>query len=475
MRPPYSVFIDIGSTSALLGGEELVARQASELAQTFGFSVKAAVSDTPSGAHVLAQSLSLACSSESHLICPQGAEKETLQHLSLPHLLHLHGVEVLARPIVVQQMTSFFYMLGFRTLGEVASFGQASFRERWGEVGTFIWKHLQGESKEIISPFMALQPLQEYVYLDFPVSLISLLLHEVRKASELLFARLQGRRLFAQSLVLRMRCEYSDARIDVPIEPHQANRDMSLFLTLLENKLEGLDLENPIRDFDIEIMTCAESVRQLGFFEPTTHDQDRLQTLLSVLKQGGLAAGTFNVKQEILPERSWSLDAFKSQASDETPAVTAKAASTSLVQHSLLSLDVGDHTTDLRHRNLSKDGLRFEKDPQKASDNKQTRKKKTNVGLAPPAQQTQAKVAYSEDLPLAPRPTRLLRNPRAFTQKQVKALRFLSRQPLERIESEWWHEEISRDYFFAVNDQGQCLWVYRDLKTHAYFLHGYFD
>ena len=34
---------------------------------------------------------------------------------------------------------------------------------------------------------------------------------------------------------------------------------------------------------------------------------------------------------------------------------------------------------------------------------------------------------------------------------------------------------LKRDYYFAVSSEGQCLWIYQDLTSHEYFLHGYFD
>lgn len=45
----------------------------------------------------------------------------------------------------------------------------------------------------------------------------------------------------------------------------------------------------------------------------------------------------------------------------------------------------------------------------------------------------------------------------------------------ERIESGWWDErDVGRDYYSAKNAQGQRLWVFRDRRTHDWFLHGFF-
>jgi protein ImuB len=45
----------------------------------------------------------------------------------------------------------------------------------------------------------------------------------------------------------------------------------------------------------------------------------------------------------------------------------------------------------------------------------------------------------------------------------------------ERLESGWWDEAgIARDYFVARNEDGVCLWVYRDRRSGCWYLHGMF-
>ncbi len=45
----------------------------------------------------------------------------------------------------------------------------------------------------------------------------------------------------------------------------------------------------------------------------------------------------------------------------------------------------------------------------------------------------------------------------------------------ERIESGWWDgKDIARDYFIACNRRGERFWIYRELATHRWWLHGVF-
>ncbi len=67
----------------------------------------------------------------------------------------------------------------------------------------------------------------------------------------------------------------------------------------------------------------------------------------------------------------------------------------------------------------------------------------------------------------APRPCWLLREPRA-----LHASPHLVAGP-ERIESGWWdHGDVARDYYLARSADGTRQWVYQDLRSGAWFLHG---
>jgi len=63
--------------------------------------------------------------------------------------------------------------------------------------------------------------------------------------------------------------------------------------------------------------------------------------------------------------------------------------------------------------------------------------------------------------------------------KKVQEIRFISALPSERIESSWWQmqsKEIKyRDYYFALSQEGQLLWIFQDRLNSKYYLHGYFD
>lgn len=421
LRDKNMIFIDVTSTAKFFSSYRSSARDANspesgvlecalQLARDLGFDAKAAISDTVAGAQAFAHL-------HSRFICPPGEERDSLQPLSLPLLLHLEGLSSWRNPRTIEQIITFFYMLGFNKIQDLERFSLTSFQDRWGETGALLWRRLRGLDHQIISPLLPTEPLEEYVHLDFPISLASLLLHQVRRSMMLLFARLQGRCLVATRLILRLHCEYSNARHKIEVEPNSPSRDLALFLTLLENKLDKLDLENPIRDFEIEVLSTPEQMRQFDFFEPRTTESDKLDALFSLLRQAAIRAGRYEIRDSILPERGWSVVSSAMRVASAT--TTAKKSS----------------SADSR--------------------------------LNPPA--------YGASVMTAPRPTRLLQQPRRLSLEELQTLHLLTGRPIERLENGWWDECTRRDYYFAVSRTGQCSWVYQDLETQDYYLHGYFD
>lgn len=439
-REPNWLFIDIASTSHLFLGEEGLMRSAMSLARDLGFGVQCAIADTPAGAQAFAVAHS------QKLVAP-GEEREQLKALSLPLLLELEGLHAWTKPRAIESIVSFFMMLGFDKIGELSRFTFASWQERWGEAGALLWRRLNSQDRQMISPLLPTEPLEDFVHFDFPIALTSLLLHQMQKSLDFLFARLQGRRLFAQKLTFIFHCEYSNARHTVEIAPNMPSRDRELYMTLLENRLSSIELENPVREVEIKIMPCPEQTRQLDFFEPRTSDNDKLQSLFSLLLQSQVQPGFYKIEPSIMPETGWRL-------CSEGPNTAVPPAPPSTRSARQMSLDMATPTT--RHDVLHEQAWLSE-----------------NENLGPTAIAPDPR--YGEAVARAPRPTRMLREPRVIPFDELSRLNILSISPIERLESRWWEEDARRDYFFAVSPEGQCLWVYRDSRTETYFLHGYFD
>jgi hypothetical protein len=309
--------------------------------------------------------------------------------------------------------------LGLQSISEIRRFNVECFRERWGDTGTLLWRRLNGRERQVISPLLPSESLMDYVHLDFPASLLPFLMHCLEGSLKSLCQRLKGRGEFAQKLRLHLYCEYSDKYHLVEMAPASPCRDLSLFLKMMENKLHELNLENPIRQYELEIIPCSEKVHQLNFWEPQVRDQDKAQQLMSIFQQASITTGFLRPQASLMPEESWSL--------------VAEAEEYEVVEDQL----------DLSELN----------------------------GI----EGFQIKPFYSQSVQHAPRPTRLLRSPKPLSDREVQRFQFLSSQPVERLEDSWWEHSRGRDYFVALSHKGECVWLYRDRIEDQFYLHGYFD
>ena len=79
-----------------------------------------------------------------------------------------------------------------------------------------------------------------------------------------------------------------------------------------------------------------------------------------------------------------------------------------------------------------------------------------------------------------PRPIRVLAlapqgHPQSFHDRGRESRVVRSRGP-ERIETGWWRgPSLRRDYFQVETAGGVCCWLFRNLRTQGWFLHGWFD
>lgn len=407
-RAPGLVFLDITSTAKMFGGEHNLLGEALQLSREFFGDAVAAISDTPWGAQALS-------AEKPNSVSLPTQELKDLSAAPLSRLHQLEGLIAWRSTDEIEDIVDFFHMLGIHRLSEIRKFEVDSFRERWKETGTLIWKRLHGLDKQVISPLLPTESLRDYLHLDFPVSLLSFLLHCLEKSLQRLIMRLRGRGEFAQKIVIHLFCEYSDRIHMVELQPATPARDLELFMKLLENKMMEINLDNPIKQMEVEIIPCPEKTQQFSFFEPRISDQQKLDQLVSIFDQAQITTGFLRPQDEILPEDSWTVTSQHEEYEPIEDAVTIEG------------------------------------------------------------QNFQIKPAYSAALTQAPRPSRLLKKPRPLSTFELDRYQLLSRQPIERLEDSWWEQSRGRDYYFALSPQGEFVWLFYDRIEHQHYLHGYFD
>jgi protein ImuB len=184
---------------------------------------------------------------------------------------------------------------------------------------------------------------------------------------------------------------------------------------MLERKLLTLNLENPVREFEVTIVSCPEKAQQLSFWEPQSRDKDKLNRLLNLISDTCSACGFFQMNNEVLPEKSWQLDPLAKKYIPQT--------------------DI-------------------------------TQKEGDALKVLP---------AYGKSTSYSPRPTRLLSEPKVLSEKEMRTIKLLHWQPSEIIETQWWQTPVQRNYYLATTKQGEFYWVFKNNLDQSYYLHGYFD
>ncbi len=406
-RKPGLLFLDISSTAHLFGGESQLLREVLQLSQSLHLPLSAAIADQPS----TAQGLSLYQPSS---MSRPNEDSSALGPLPLAALNHLEGLICWQPEDQIEQIISFFKLVGLNQISDIQQISRDSLRQQWGKTGERLWQKIHGREQQALSPYIPKEALIEFIHLDFSVSLMSFLLHCIEKQLQRLLARLQGRGEFAQRIRLHLHCEFSGQIHLLEIQPLQACRDLDILMKLIEHKLESIELDNPIQHIEIEALPVPERIEQLDFWQPRVKDQDKVHALSGLLRQAEVHSGFFQLKDEILPEKSWQLNF---EFMDYEP--------------------IEDQ--------VHVDGKSF-----------------------------QIKPAHSSSLRSAPRPSLLFSSPQRISGKELRKLEFLSSYPVERLEESWWESTRGRDYYVALSPKGECLWVYHDRVEDQYYLHGYY-
>ncbi len=412
-RYPHFVFADVDSTTGLFGGELQLMKQAVDLARGFAPQATAAIASTTYFAQMMVQF-------QPFDIAPENEDLSLIKAFSLASLIEMEGLFAWPKLRQIEHIIQFFQSLGLHTLEEIWDFSLSSFRERWGDIGVTAWNRLHALEKQIISPLNTQDPLSTYGYFDDPVSLLPVLQQQLQPQLHYLFLRLQGLQRNAQKLQLTLFCEYSGKQNQFEVEPVSPSRDEKLFYDLMCKKLAEFSLQNPIREFEMQVFDAPDKVHQFDFFEPRDTSEDRWRRLISFAKQSQVEMGFLQQEAAHLPEHAYQL--------------------------------ITDWPKDFKPTDF-------------------VERRTINEYEA-----LQMKSVFAKALAKSPRPSLLLRKPQLLSGFEINEFRFLSRIPAERIESSWWLDQHEiRDYYYALSQRGQLTWIFQDRSSREYYLHGYFD
>lgn len=440
-REPSFIFVDVESTLGFLGGALSCVEKAKEILRRMGgVSASMGLGQNPYRAQVLS-------SFYGGPPLPPAKETSFLNSLPLRALLELEGVDAWNEKTRIQSCIEFFHSIGFSTIEEILGFQIQSFRERWGDVGISLWKRLHSVEKQVISPLRSQEPLYFYFHFDSPATEIWQIERALDPALRSLFLRLEARQRWAQKIDIRLWCEYSEKIHSFSLEPVSASRDLKLYQDLLHLKLAKIELSNPIRELELDLLDVPDRIEQMDLFQ---------------FQEENTPNNSLHIKSPREEEESWRrLLSFAQQTEFEM---------------GFFDLRPGHFPED--HFFLKTQCPSFAKEHDVIERNENSFRIKTRLG---------------RDWQESPRPNLILDCPRKILKDELKGIRFLSRIPVERISRPWWrwerlsseleknqdpaslYKEEERDYYFAFSQSGQLLWIFQGRESRDFYLHGYFD
>jgi protein ImuB len=243
-------------------------------------------------------------------------------------------------------------------------------------------------------------------------------------------------------------------------ELYQESSDAEIFMAAVEHMLDSLIAELRRRQAQVrslkivfEHLAHPSTCESFDWVEPT-HERDRLASLLrDRLERIVLPAPAIALRLSTGP-----LQALRSQLPDlfdKTPVETLAHVLLERLRSRLGLAAVYGLTLLAEHR------------PEYAW----SKSTATPLAGAPHAAAPPSPWSSTRPLWLLPRPVPLGSNEaHRYYEGKLEC-----RDGPERIESGWWDEQdVSRDYYTAVSSLGQRLWIYKDLRSCDWHLHGLF-
>lgn len=379
---------------------------------------------------------------------PAGGDAEAVRELSL-----------LALRIAPDTLAA-LRRLGLRTIGDLEQLPRAGLATRLGELLLTRWDQASGRKDEPILTFAASADWNLEQTLEIPTEHRETIIELVRRLSEELSQRLARRGEGALRLVCRLDLVERPPlvmQLGLFRPTHEAPHLQMLLGAQLEQQLRGVRTA-PLWRLNLQATLTAPLVwRQVDLFgdgEVASRNEiaslvDRLSCRLG--RKGVLSA---RVRRESQPELASSFQPMTGRRQDGTPRDTVRKLS------SRLSRGRAEPARD--------DPLRRPLallNPPLAIEVAGTWRPSTapgSVATHPPAQPDAAPRA------LAAAPSHIHHQ---GTWHQVAE----AAGP-ERLESGWWKgPSARRDYYRVATTRGCWWWIYRDLNTSRWYLHGMFD
>ncbi len=326
--------------------------------------------------------------------------------------------------------------LGIRSIGQMLSLPREDLPSRLSKVAVDRIHQLLSLTDEFIDPLPESNPVAAAWSSEYPTNSFDDIRQVLQHLVEIVAEQIKRRHFACGALTCDLICA-SGKKLQFSAGVVRPTQSAELMFEVLSLRLDALPLSEPVSAISIAVQTVLIPVsRQRDLFSPTEHirPQEELATLITRLsnRMGPQAVSTMRIQADPRPEHSILLEPVIANA-DSTPRAPQS-------EHILQRLTESDPDA---MRNIER---------------------------------------------TLPRPLRLLATPQQIAgqdcdQRPPNRIPVLGQQKRiielhgpERIQTAWWTEEpCHRDYYRAIVDTGSQLWIFRELQSGNWFLHGLFD
>ena len=282
-RNPGYLFADVTEALEEFDGEKHFLNELKSFNKDFFPQAKAAIASSPVHAQVFTQN------ENNYFSCQPEHESDFLHQLPLSSLHKLEGLVAWSSQEEIEDIITFFRVLGFQTLGDIKSFELHSFQQRWGKTGELMWKRLHGYERQIITPLKNDFNFVDHVDLQMPISLRPYLLHQLENHIRKLINAVKTTDKEMNKLMIYLHCEYNYDVHVIEILPETDYLNLIYIYEQLDKKLLSIDFSNPIKKFDVEAFTCKPKISKYSHWQQQTEKRrknskkllDRGQNVLS--------------------------------------------------------------------------------------------------------------------------------------------------------------------------------------------------
>ncbi|MEJ7593165.1 MAG: DNA polymerase Y family protein [Planctomycetaceae bacterium] len=431
MPLPDSLLLDITGCGPLFGGEAALAELLLRDLKVAGWTARIAVADTIAAVWALTHTEhsrpEVRRNSQIYdlpiQIIPPGMQQQEISNLPIAaSRLPLRDLQILAH-------------LGIRSIGQLFTLPRQDLPSRLSEVAVERVHQLLSLADESIDPLPESNPVAAAWSSEYPANsfddIRQVLQHLVDNVAEQI-----ARRRVACSVLTCELTSASGKKLQLSAGVVKPTQSAELMFEVLSLRLETLPLSESVSAISMALQAVPIPVsRQRDLFSPTEHirPQEELATLIARLsnRMGPQSVSTIRIQDDPRPEHAIVPD----------PVIAADATVRApQSEHILQRLTEPDPDAGLNIERTLPRPLRLFTTPQQIS---------------------------GRDSDQRP-PERIL------VLGQHK--RIIELYGPERMQTAWWTDEpCHRDYFRAVTETGSQFWIFRELQSGNWYLHGLFD